>query len=555
MHNSIPIAPVSAGKVLRSFYFYALVIVILAGAILRFYRISDRGIFIHDEAHFASVVRTYGDALGWLWKNRAELRSGTLTPADARAYLVRRGGSLFGTAKEGHIAAQALFSLIYGLRPTTGPVLSGIFGAATLLLIFALGARTSGVPAGLLAAASLASSAMFLKYSRSGLAQADSIFFAYLAVLLYLLSREKKSRRTPFLALAGLSLGVAFTCHYNIVWILAVLVCAELFFPLRGSIHDVAPRRPAIAALWLVAAFALYLVLFDIPFEAAKIALRGAYPGFLSYFGDLRYHVLKYHIGSRALGASATRLVFDDPLFFVRLFVSQEGIAAALLLACAFIVFVVGFLRERRCERFILILIFIIPLLWSFYSFRVERSFIVMLPAAALIFGQVVALLMGRLPVRDGARQIGVLGVVMILLLSGWFKAQENVLPERTNFRDGARLALDYALGTRGMITERSFSWHAAPIWKFYLAYDADRRADHVEAWRQLNLGSAEEANILLLDAITRGDVEFMQTMPQSRVVATVPATPNPRPVVEIGTIFICDTRGQIFADTHEVRR
>jgi hypothetical protein len=536
MHKTIPIAPLRLRDIARSVYVYALLVIVGAGALVRFYAIRDHGIFIHDEGHFLNVVRTYGDAVRWLWKNRGEQRS----PGEARDYLLRRGGSLFGTAKEGHIAAMALFSLVYGVRPTTGVALSAIFGTATLLLVFLLGARLYDVPAGVLAAAALASSALFLKYSRSGLAQADSIFFAYLGVFLYLLSRERTQHRALLLALAGASLGVAFTCHYNIAYVLIVLVCAEVLFPLGGALAGMQPRAPARwqAALILGAVFALYLVLFDIPFELAKIAIGGAYPGFFSYFGDLHYHVLRYHAGSHALGAAPARIVFDDPLYFIRILVVQEGAVASLLLLCGFVFFLARFFHERRCGDFVLIVLFAMPLaVWSFYSFRVERSFIVILPAAALIFGRSLSLLIERLRLSDGMRHFALLGAVLIILLSGWLKAQDSVLLEKTNFPQGARAALDYALRSRGLITERSFSWHTAPVWKFYLTYEADRRPEAAAVWRVLNLGSKEAPDILLLDDLGRSDADFMRELSHGRVVASVPATAN------LGTIFVCDVR------------
>jgi hypothetical protein len=134
-------------------------------------------------------------------------------------------------AKPGHMLLLGIFAKIFGLNNFVPMAVSFTTGLLCIGVVYLIGRLIYSPRAGLFAATLISVSPWHVFYSRTTGSTGNAIFFWTLALLFYLLSRpewikRKTSNKLPseehdykslfLLVLSGLSMGFAFSCHYNL---------------------------------------------------------------------------------------------------------------------------------------------------------------------------------------------------------------------------------------------------------------------------------------------------------------------------------------------------
>jgi 4-amino-4-deoxy-L-arabinose transferase-like glycosyltransferase len=172
----------------------------------------DSGVYLGEGAFLASVVERGAGAF---------MRSGM----GSVAFVLQDGTDAHppDIAKPGHAILLALSMLVLGKTALAGALVSAVAGIGTVVATYAIGLRGWGPRVAIPAAILLAISGQHLVYSREPLVEADGLFFATLAALVYLRAGSPRG-----LLAAGVLWGVAFTCNNRLSFLPAVFLLAEL---------------------------------------------------------------------------------------------------------------------------------------------------------------------------------------------------------------------------------------------------------------------------------------------------------------------------------------
>lgn len=362
-----------------------LVLILVLSATLNFYRLGESSLFAFDEGIYFNLVKTMRAPVDFA----IEKWSGK-TLASFGQYLHNRGGYHFMAAKPTYLLISFLVSLVMGLKDYTLPVTSGIFGVLVVLLVFAIARRLYDDAAALIAALITAVSWFQVSYARSAFPHMTGIFFAYMALYLYIRLKQQApaARRTVFLY--GLCLGLSFTSHYSFFWLLAIFGVSETLFLMR----DLAKGRSEAVRRFLVwlAALALPILFWQAATLIAK-AWIGSHPAysmlvkgmsgegeFLTYFSQLYKQVFS---ANRQTGYEG------NTLFYARVVMEKEGPVFLLFFLSGFVLYLKDILKRPglRMTALTVMLYFLLPfLLFGLYShFPTTRTFSVAVPAICLI--------------------------------------------------------------------------------------------------------------------------------------------------------------------------
>lgn len=423
-----------------------------AAAVLLLPALVHRGIAIHDEGHFLLAAHTVlQGALGLLRG---------LSPAEIREVVYPTGGTLYLAAKPGHILLLALTGLLSGgLSAAKGLWPSVVATLGIVWLTQEIAARRFGPRAGLLAGAMCLLCPLTLLFGASALGLSTSCFFGLLAFRL-LDSEDAAAWR---LKVAGIAAVASFTCHYNAAPLLIAMAVG--FWP-KFSWR----QRLTIAASALAA-----LLVFEGTLMAADRILQNAYPDFRSFFGELHYNFTHHQAGSEELsrdgvrGYGATAWLFL--LGILAIGFHWTGLAALIGLFWAW-----KANPMDSKDRWLLTWWLGFPLVfWILYPWKVERSFLQLVPAVAVWAGFCFDRGLSQWAAAAGdssPRWWSVLGyiplggtVVLGLLL---------VLPPCFQPRSAYALAVEanedwIREAPSRTFTAASVNWRTGPLWKWYL--------------------------------------------------------------------------------------
>jgi 4-amino-4-deoxy-L-arabinose transferase-like glycosyltransferase len=176
----------------------------------------DSGVYLGEGAFLASVAQQAAAAV-------FSSAPGGLLERVAQATATGMDGHSPDIAKPGHAILLAIAFLLLGKSALAGGLVSALAGIGTVAVTYAIGVRGWNARVGLAAAALLAISGQHLVYSREPLVEADGLFFAMLASLVYLQARGNRG-----LFGAGVLWGLAFSCNNRLSYLPAVFVIAEL---------------------------------------------------------------------------------------------------------------------------------------------------------------------------------------------------------------------------------------------------------------------------------------------------------------------------------------
>lgn len=185
----------------RWFVWIGLLAVLLVGAYLRLYKISEYMTFLGDEGRDVLVVKHMIVEHKW-----------TLLGPTASV-----GGFFLGPI---YYYFMLPFLWLWKLDPTGPAVMVALFGIATIYLVFIVGRDFFGELAGFVAASLYAVSPVVIAYSRASWNPNLVPFFSTL--LIYLLWRVVARERTSELLWVGVVLGIGIQLHYLFLFLFVV---------------------------------------------------------------------------------------------------------------------------------------------------------------------------------------------------------------------------------------------------------------------------------------------------------------------------------------------
>ncbi|MBM3254098.1 MAG: glycosyltransferase family 39 protein, partial [Candidatus Omnitrophica bacterium] len=279
-------------------------IILILGGFLRFVNLSSRGIFSWDEGHYTGVLYTLHAAIRYIintfifGKDLGEFSE----------YMLTYGINHYLAGKPTFFVLGLIATLFSGLHIYTLQLVSALTGLLTIAVIYYISCALGQKQIGIIAAFMLAISYFHIYYSRTALPQISSVFFAYSAVLFYIYAMRKDKLATEnfcynkFLLLAGLTIGFAFSSHYNLFWMPFVFWFSEILHystNLKGKPFGLKLRRFLIFSFFM----ALPLLGYELFLRAIKIyiyyhpqwitAISGSsgQGEFLTYFEQLKTQI------------------------------------------------------------------------------------------------------------------------------------------------------------------------------------------------------------------------------------------------------------------------
>lgn len=461
----------------------SLAVVLLLALLLWAWGIGGRGVHIHDEAHFLLGAHT-------MVEGAAALVSGRPV-GEAASQIRRMGGTLYFTAKPGHVALLALVGAgTGGVRELPSLWLSLVAGLGVVALTHALcrDAAGRGRAASLAAALLVAVSPLMLTASRSALGLATSAFFALLAAWLM---TDRFAARRPWVwaVLAGVCAFMSVACHYNSVVLLGALAL--------GMASRRGMRRWAVAA----GVFAACVLAAQAATMLASAVVGGAYPEYRTYFGELRHAFTANQMasapsadGARGYGMDAWRYALRVLMvaFVPALAVCVAALAAARRWRAG---------GDRAASRFLLCWALIPLCFWLLYPWKVERAFVAAVPGVMALAGAALGGLAGS-GRRRGALVLLAVAVVPGIVLCG-VRLRADVSP----FAPAARAAAPrIASLPPGSITLASAGWRTLPQWKWYLGPWLRRQSGGPVA--AVDFGSRATPRVVCVDHLTTSSVQ-----------------------------------------------
>jgi len=364
----------------------ALLLILLLGASLRFYRITELEPGIQDEATYLLEARFLSSFCAAVWDSAKLVVKEKMSGED----LWKRGEQLPGIREQTrglpprygrilHDTFVAAGNLLAGERPYIGNVVNAIFGTLTILAVFFLGRTMYDDRTGLIAALIFSVMGYHIHYSRSWLAEADTMFFLVLAFFFYYRSRFRYPELSQKdLALCGLVLGIGFTVHNRCIVIFGLIFLLDLllFWRPGGIARSVKQMRIfLLTGFFLLPSFLwefFYHLVFII-FRRLQIPMTT--PTFLEQVLYGFWHSLLWGYVSENFRPAGF-------LTFPYLYQHTNGILALLLLVAGLYL---AFRRRSLADR-LLWAWFVFPfVLYSVTTAGLTRFFALILPPAAIL--------------------------------------------------------------------------------------------------------------------------------------------------------------------------
>ncbi len=179
--------------------------------------IAKAGLYVSDEGYYIQIVRTYFYAIKY-FKN---IIFGNRNLGTLQEYLMIYGGPFFNVARQGYILLISVISSLF-LRDYYfyhGLQWSAFFGTGCIFVTYFFVCRNFDAKAALVSALLLSLSSLHIAFARSVLTISASMFFLLLGIF-FSFESFKKNR---FLRICAFCFGIAFTCHYNIIWIFPLI--------------------------------------------------------------------------------------------------------------------------------------------------------------------------------------------------------------------------------------------------------------------------------------------------------------------------------------------
>jgi len=437
-----------------------ILIAILAFSLfLAFSQLDERGLLDWDEAYYLNVIKTWRAGVDWFFCKI--FNPGVVGQFGFSDYILEHGGAINTFAKEGFLAFVFVFSYFTGLKATAILLVSGFFGVLTVWLVYLIGRLGVSKLAGCISAGILAISVYHLHYARSGFPQTTSVFFLYLAVLLYIFSYQRQNKdmaSNRLLLFSGLSLGYAFSCHYNLFWSLPTFLFMELLNIKLSSGKLFFKKLSKRLSLFVIGFFVpififggiselIKFILSQNPDALEAISGSLGIGTYVTFFDRLLNFIKPAILGLSSKVQVASLMAREaNPLFYIKLLFLWEGFVLLALLLIGVIHLALRQIRRRSFFEIAILLLFVVPLLvWSLRSWQLSRSFLAAIPAMALIVGTSIARLLER-QFRSDIKKAAVIFVILLIL---GLQARDQIKKE-LNFKSGYPAAIKFMKENHG---------------------------------------------------------------------------------------------------------
>jgi len=485
------------GPLLLSGRSVALLLVILfVAAVLRFYKLDQRGLWTYDEAFYANNAAAPILAGRWLANNLNGLKAGQVRLGALVDYLRERGAPADLAVKPGHTLLLALGFALFGISDFSALVVSAVLGLLVVVLAFVAGRHFYGDVAGLVAATAIAVSGNQVDFSRSAFPQTDTALFGFLGVYLFLLTLEATGRHQfAKLSLAGLTLGFALTMHPSVVLIVGVVLLAEGLRWLRLKGFLSCERWGRILSLGLPLLLPALLI---------ESVMRLVY-GRVSWeeLGVSRPLTFLQHILGPKLDMVEKSFypTTGELLSYVQVFWELEGPVVCVLVLLGVGVLLARLIAQRQIPDFVNLAGLAVPVVyWSIYSGNrpTTRAIQVAVPFLALLAGVGATWIVNRLSDGIGSLKGSRVGLAAMLVGTiAWGTWNLSDLLWRTGgYGQAAEQAAVYVASYGGMMTRNQGNvW---PLWSFYMG----RLVDSVPARSRelIDLETPEQGDFVVLD-------------------------------------------------------
>jgi hypothetical protein len=440
------------------------------------YNFQAQGLINWDESYLAIVARTYADIFKTMVAHPAALFS-----SDYFRELRAGYGDTYAVAKPSFVLASSLLSVIWPSQLATR-LLSVVSGAAVLIIFYRLLAFYQIEKKIKLAAVFLlASSPLFLIFSRLGLTPIFSALFLLLT-LFYLLKFQAGSR-TKDIIFSGIFLAVFFLSHYSLFSIAGIILAFGFFYLYQKK------SGFKIYSAYAVSFLALPLVWEIITRAGAWLAAK---QGMIATgrFGVWPYsQEFLYQLKIGSTGSLATSFSFSDPLYYFRLLWSQEGAVFFFLFLLGLVIFLKRIKRAEYNSVLIAAGIFFI-ISWAAWQ-QYPRIIMPIFPLFYLLAAVALAFLYRRASRLSRPLRIALPALICLTIFASHLLAYPDILNIRTPFSDFASyIKKNYAPDKILILTAEP------PLWRIYLpGYKIEKMGDSA-AWE----GAAAGRVILATD-------------------------------------------------------
>jgi len=342
--------------------FFLLVILVLA-AVLRFWGLSSRGLFSHDEGYYFLGAKTIAAGVEYA---KLKVFNAENLPSISD-FLRQKGGDYPVGSKYGFYILSTLSMVFFGLKDYAVLYTSAFFGALSVWLVYLIVKGVFDRNTALLSAFLLAVSPYHIIYSRSAYANASAAFFILCGIYFYLKSVD--SEKTVFMVFSGLCLGYAVTCHPSQLWVAAIFLIDLLFF--RKIKRLIVLASSFMVPVLIFQIFSLFII-------SAARAAAWKDPGQINVL--IQPYFSQFFIQAKSAGGA--RFNFSEALFYVRLLLKSEGALILLFyvlgLSGAALMFIKKQLSYKKALVTFLGLFLIV--LWTLYNNRSARTLLPVLP-------------------------------------------------------------------------------------------------------------------------------------------------------------------------------
>lgn len=421
-----------------------IIVILLIGAFFRFYVIQEKGFFSPDSSFHFRESKTIASLSKWgLTKFLGTQKMGL------GEYLNQNGDAIPSLPKEGFLVFSSLSVLVFGAHDYAILGVSAFFGTLTILLLYLIGRQLYNRKVGILAALILAVSSYHISYSRLGLSHITTTFFLFLGLYFYILSLNKKgSSALKSLAIAGVSAGYAFTCHYGIFFILG------LFFFLESFNRELSwPEKLKRLAIFYFFVFVPILLFQALTYFIKVIVMKN--PNLWTSSSYIMEHkqdiIMTYFQQIKLLfkgNLAFTKDINPGILFYPFCIWHYEGSLVTILLVIGLLVLAGRQFRRFSYTDFLLVFAFFYILTgYSFSHGKFARTLIIISPIIALIVARII---IASLSFSGHLREHRFKGTILVsLVFSIVFLSIYNSWKE-FSFRSGYRKALEFIEKTSG---------------------------------------------------------------------------------------------------------
>jgi 4-amino-4-deoxy-L-arabinose transferase-like glycosyltransferase len=447
---------------------WAFILVLIFYLIIVLHHFQDQGLINWDESYFAIVARTYSDIF-----KTAIFHPAALFSSSYFSELKNNYGNVYTVAKPSYLMAASFLSLFWPSQLALR--LLSIFSGAGTLIIFYKILNFYQIDKKIKVAASLllASSPLFLLYSRLGLAPMFSAFFLLLSF--YYLLKFNDSSRIKHLIISGISLVVLLMSHYSTFIIAGIILAIGLFLIYR--------KKKSIkiyltyAASFLALPLAWEIITRCGSWLASKQGISssdgkfGAWPYSQEFLNQLKLS-----------SEGGSGFYFADPFYYFRMIWSQEG-------ALLFFLFLLGlaiFIKKIKKLPYWTIILTggIFFLILSLAVFKFPRTLMPVFPLFYLLSAVALAFIDKKTLQFKKPLPLLLLIAICLAVFISHASHYRNILNIQTPFQSFASYIKKNYSPDKTLILSAE-----APLWRVYLPGYKIEKINDQAAWVKMTAG------------------------------------------------------------------